>query len=805
MTGEFATWVRGRSDEELRALVAARPELITPVPAHIEGLVARATSPSAVGRALDRLDRFALAVVETLVVESGPVAYETLAGVVGKALSGGDGAGFGADFGAAMRATVDRLRALALVYGPDAALRTAPGVREALDAPAGLGPPAREAFRHYAPERLAEIIDDLGACVAGHGCDADAGPTGDPRERLAGLLADRKVVARLVAEVDPKARSALDELTWGPPSGRVPNARREVRVATARSPLDALLARGLLAATGEETVTLPREVALFLRGGRVHRDLRYSPAELEGTRREQTRADRTAAGQAFTFTRSVEELCEHWGVDAPGVLRTGGLAVRDLRRTASLLDLPEQAAALVVEVAHAAGLVASGGSVDGEWLPTPAYDAWRVKPAEARWAVLAAAWLTGDRAPGLVGDRDERDRLLNALHPDLRRPAAAEVRLAALAVLAAAEPGLAVDPGAVKARLEWERPRRRGPYRDRFAEFALREAEQLGVTGLGVLSAHGRALIDDGPGRAAEVLGPLLPEPVDHVLLQADLTAVAPGPLTTELGRWLALAADVESKGGATVYRFGEESIRRVLDAGHTADELLSTLERHSTTPVPQPLRYLVADVARRHGRIRVGTASAYVRCDDPAVLDEVMADRRAGPLRLRRLAPTVVVSRTARTTLVDSLRSMGYAPVAESLEGAVLVTRADTRRAEPASAQRGTPVAAGPEPHVVAAAVRAIRAGDEARRAALRRAEAPDGEVPRSPASLTMSVLQEAIRRGTRVWIGYLDSQGHATSRILEPARMEGGYLTAYDETRAAVHRFALHRITGVSEVDNA
>ncbi len=31
----------------------------------------------------------------------------------------------------------------------------------------------------------------------------------------------------------------------------------------------------------------------------------------------------------------------------------------------------------------------------------------------------------------------------------------------------------------------------------------------------------------------------------------------------------------------------------------------------------------------------------------------------------------------------------------------------------------------------------------------------------------------------------------------------MEGGYLTAYDETRAAIHRFALHRITGVADVN--
>jgi hypothetical protein len=63
-TMEFTEWIRGRTDEQLRALVSARPELITPVPAHLEGLASRAGSPSAIGRVLDRLDRFTLAVVE---------------------------------------------------------------------------------------------------------------------------------------------------------------------------------------------------------------------------------------------------------------------------------------------------------------------------------------------------------------------------------------------------------------------------------------------------------------------------------------------------------------------------------------------------------------------------------------------------------------------------------------------------------------------------------------------------------------------------------------------------------------------
>lgn len=787
MTGtDFAEWLRGRSDELLRALVAARPELVTPVPAHIDGLAARASSPSAIGRALDRLDRFTLAVLETLALRPGPADRETLLSLLRRAVPADHD---DETLGSALDAALGVLTTRALVYGAADALLPAPGVAEALEPPASLGPPAAEVFRHHPPERLDVLLRDIDPAYEDGRADGER----PARERLAALLADPATVARLVGEVSPQAQTALNELVWGPASGRLPNARREVDAANAQSPIEQLLARGLLGATGEETVALPREVALVLRDGRVHRDLSPGPPALEGSVRDQDLADRTAAGQAFTFVRMVEELCEVWSVDPPGVLRTGGLAIRDLRRTAQLLDLPEWAAGLVVEVAHAAGLVAAG---EGEWLPTGGYDGWRIKATEDRWAVLADAWAAMERAPGLIGERDDRDRPMNALHPDLRRPGAAQTRARTLAVLEAAPPGLAPTPESVLARLAWEQPRRRPALRDRLVRFALREAEHIGVTGLGVPSSHGRA-VARGDGTTAGLLGPLLPEAVDHVLLQADLTAVAPGPLTTDLGRRLALMADVESKGGATVYRFSEQSVRRALDAGHSADDLLTVLERHSATPVPQPLRYLVTDVARRHGRIRVGTASAYIRCDDPALLDEVLADKRAHLLRLRRLAPTVLASKTSRAALVDSLRAMGYAPVAESLEGDVVVARADARRTEGQPAARVTANTA-PDPEVVAAAVRAMRAGDSRRRPV----EAPEGQVPRSPATATISALQDAIRQGTRVWIGYLDSQGHATSRILEPARMEGGYLTAYDETRATVHRFALHRITGIAEI---
>ncbi|RMI25488.1 helicase-associated domain-containing protein, partial [Streptomyces triticirhizae] len=257
-------------------------------------------------------------------------------------------------------------------------------------------------------------------------------------------------------------------------------------------------------------------------------------------------------------------------------------------------------------------------------------------------------------------------------------------------LLAALPPGGAADPVAVRRRLDWEWPRRlTDEARERLTAAALAEAETLGVTGRGALASHARPLLEEPPqpAAAAEALAPLFPEPVDHVLLQADLTAIAPGPLRRDLRATMALAADVESTGGATVYRFTPASVRRALDAGLTTDELHAFLAEVSRTPVPQPLDYLVDDVARRHGRLRVGAAASYLRSEDETALGQLLADRRCEPLRLRRIAPTVLVSPLSPDQLLLRLRELGQAPAAETAEGAVLTLRAEPRRTPARSA----------------------------------------------------------------------------------------------------------------------
>ena len=68
----------------------------------------------------------------------------------------------------------------------------------------------------------------------------------------------------------------------------------------------------------------------------------------------------------------------------------------------------------------------------------------------------------------------------------------------------------------------------------------------------------------------------------------------------------------------------------------------------HSVTGVPQALSYLIDDVGRRYGVLRLGKASTYLRSDDPALIDQAVAEASSLGITLRKLAPTVAISTVA-------------------------------------------------------------------------------------------------------------------------------------------------------------
>lgn len=746
----LADWLREQSETMLVELLRARPDLAIPAPADSTVLATRAGTRASVARACDGLDAFTLSVLDALVLsdaDRAPVAPTELLRLLGAGIEQTD-----------VDAALARLRAEAIAWDGDGdRISIAPAAREVAGIyPAGLGPSAPQ-------------LD---------GVD----------------------LAPLLAKLDDKARRLLATLAEGPPIGKTRDAG-SVIPAQGRTPVQELLAAGLLVRRDAETVELPRQVGIALRGAHPLGPVSATEPHTALRTVDSSTVDSTGAGEAAEFSRHMETLLHLWSNEPPPVLRSGGLGVREQRRLAKELDVDDLHANLLAELAHGAGLVLASADTSPEWTLTTAADTWLAANREQRWATLAAAWLDLPRLPALAGMRDEKERLLAPLSDELRRPLAPRDRRRTLEALAELPPGSAiVNQRQLVDLLAWRAPRRGGRLRDDLLDWTLREARMLGIVALDAVTSAGRALLADGPAAAAKTLVAALPDLIDHVLVQADFTVIAPGPLEQELAVDMGLVADIESAGGATVYRVSEASIRRALDAGRTATELHELFKTRSKTPVPQALDYLIDDVARRHGRLRGGAAGSFLRCDDDALLGEVLANTVAARLELRRIAPTVVVSPLPLIDVLDGLREAGFTPAAEGADGRVLDLRPSGRRlpARGKTERQPTTPPAASETQLIGVA-KQIKVGDRASASRSgHSAQLPPG-TGMSDTSATLGLLQQAVREQRNVWVGFVDAYGVASQRFIAPVSIGGGVLEGMDHGSGELRRFALHRITSV------
>lgn len=577
-------------------------------------------------------------------------------------------------------------------------------------------------------------------------------------------------------ESAPKgANETLTKMVWGPPKGQISDIKKVPPA------IKWLLENNFLVPFDSQTVLLPRAVAMHFRGGKVFKDLRYSCPEIEGPTRKQKAVDQAAIANISSFVRWAEELGHNWSDEPPSGLRSGGLGVRDLKRSAEHLGISESCVAFVAELLYIAGLIVI--DTDDQILPTSAFDIWLTRSIEEQWYALVTLWLETSRVSGLVGKGDSKN--VAALGPELDRAGISALKRAILGVL---KNHPEIDPtlDSLTAAVSWLMPTRSNPD---FNEWILREVEWLGLTGQGALSSFGLALISGSELGIENAL----PKPVDHILIQADNSAIAPGPLTLELANAIGTIADIESRGGASVYRFSETSIRRGLDHGQTGDQIKDFLKKISKTPMPQPLEYLITDVAKRHGKLRVGSTSSYLRCEDEGLIQEIIHDKRLEPLRARKLAPQVLVCDVDANELMRALRDAGYLPASENATG-VLVSAPTVRRAKSRpKPPRVITDFTSPNEVLVASALRALRAGERA-------SSHKPREVPRTTANETVDLLHQYIEERISLTIGYADTNGGVSNRLIDPLSISLGTLIARDHATGEIAQFRIPRITGVS-----
>jgi len=601
-----------------------------------------------------------------------------------------------------------------------------------------------------------------------------------------------KLKLKKLDEVPAPSKKVLDAMVWGPPRGSIADIKKP------SAGVAWLLEEGFLIPFNQQTVVLPREVAIYLRGNTVHRELETSQPSVTGSKRDSRNVQLAAIANITTFLRWTEEVLNFWAQEPATALRSGGLGVRDLKELSLHLGVDESCTAFVAEVAYLSGLLTI--DPDDKILPTHQFDIWLTQNASVKWQLLASAWLSTSRVSGLVGKEGSKN--VAPLGPELDRSSAATTRRLTLTLLQE-NSQIAVDIDSLFATATWLAPAKRaGGLQKDYIIWAMREAEWLGITGQGVLSSYGADFLTGGDSTSVDTD---LPKAVDHILIQSDNTAIAPGPLEHEVAQELALIADVESRGGATVFRFSEGSIRRGLDHGRTGEEISKFLAKTSKTPMPQPLEYLIADVAKKHGKLRVGNTASFIRCEDSALITQILGDKRLDVLGLRKIAPEVLICGHDATEAMNILRSCGYLPAAEDSRGLLLsgprIQRAQTKARPP----RIIGEYERPDEIAIEGALRTLRTGEKSsRKQSTMRNIATEalGSLPRSTANETLELLSDYLQNQPTksLSIGYADNNGLVSHRIIDPLKLSAGSLVARDHATGEVQTFRIARITGVA-----
>lgn len=325
-----------------------------------------------------------------------------------------------------------------------------------------------------------------------------------------------------------------------------------------------------------------------------------------------------AAERALTTVSAVADLLLATRENPLALLATGVVSASEKRQLAEA-GISQETVDDLVEIAVAAGLACAAHR---QLRLTPAAERWLRSGAAERWTALAEG-LRGRLGRGML------DASGGWLPP---------------AQWAQARPW---DP-------TW--PRRSA---------ALHEQALM----LGLLADHDTepewALpLRSGAPVAGAALQRMLPAEVDRIYLQNDLSAIAPGPLRPELDVRLRSLATRESAAQASSYRFTAESITHALLAGETEASIVEFLAELSLTGIPQPLRYLIAQTAQRHGLVRVSTDAAtgrtHIDSSDAHLLDTIAVDQSLRPLGLDREGASLT-SRVGRETAYWALTDARY------------------------------------------------------------------------------------------------------------------------------------------------
>ena len=474
-------------------------------------------------------------------------------------------------------------------------------------------------------------------------------------------------------------------------------------------------------------------------------DFAGDAGEADGADRSVEAADRDAGVAAFEAMQALTEL--HFDVDQRYVREVGkkGVGLPDLKRLAAHLSKTNDFARAIYQLAHQSKLIAVA---DGRWALGTDADLWLEKTPSARFKFLAELWRK------LLGEDSARELLAMKL----------------------AHPNHSLDALF----------RHTYPFADSQVNSRISNLENLadliGLTAGQSATSWFEMVLKKELDAAANLLEAQLPETGERLIIQADLSLIAPGPLPTAIEIELRKFAETEQISMASTYRLNALSISHGLETGLTETRIREMLTGLSGKDLPQPVDYLLREAVARFGRLTVsegpGEARSIIKSADPILLTEIANESKLRPFSIRRTPDNDLFSRFEAEVIYFGLREAGFSAIRVDSAGRVISPRTVATRTSTLAVIS-----------TAATDIERLREHDE------RLGTEPGGDD-------LVRQIEFALKNRSKLLITATDRSGAQHEFLLEPKNLSNGRLRGID-TKAEIERtIPLERITSAEPV---
>ena len=152
-------------------------------------------------------------------------------------------------------------------------------------------------------------------------------------------------------------------------------------------------------------------------------------------------------------------------------------------------------------------------------------------------------------------------------------------------------------------------------------------------------------------------------------IIQPNLEILAPPELPPADYVRLCGLSDLHSIDVVSHFQITKEAFLDAFNRASSAKNIRKFLESRSATGVPDMVKSLITECEEKHGEIRIKQASGYLEVDDPALLDELLAQKQVADQIDQRLSDksAVILATVKPDNLAGTLSKLGYMPALDA------------------------------------------------------------------------------------------------------------------------------------------